>query len=177
MAGALVSFNEHGHVLKISLAADFSTAIVSGLVPDTTPALLVDKIHGLGFAVGIDSVRMLGRQTSGGLKATVKMEDPLFARSLADRLKDLGSDLSATPALVAVGQANFRKVHLSWHKSTRSVWLDFGNGVRADRVASTFNESRYKILRQPVRSSPAEDNSQPRGRGLPGRGLGRYTQN
>jgi hypothetical protein len=50
---------------------------------------------------------------------------------------------------------NCRKVYISWHKATRSAWVNFGNGDIANRVAQKFNEGRYKCLGQSVRSSLA----------------------
>ena len=86
-------------------------------------------------------------------KATVKVEDPLFARELGSRLKDQGSALSAAPIPINSQQANCRKVYISWHKSTRSVWVNFGSGDIANRVAQKFNDGRYKCLGMSVKSS------------------------
>lgn len=55
--------------------------------------------------------------------------------------------------LINAQQANCRKVYISWHKSTRSAWVNFGNGDIAGRVAKKFNEGRYKCLGQSVKSS------------------------
>jgi hypothetical protein len=86
-------------------------------------------------------------------KATVKMEDPLFAQELSTRLKNQKSAISAAPVAIDARRTNCRKVYISWHKATRSVWLNFGSGEIANRVAQKFNEGRYKCLGQSVKSS------------------------
>lgn len=81
------------------------------------------------------------------------MEDPLFAKELGARLKNQRSALSAAPLPIDARKTNCRKVYISWHKATRSVWVNFGSGEIADRVAQKFNEGRYKCLGQSVKSS------------------------
>lgn len=85
--------------------------------------------------------------------ATVKVEDPLFARELSSRLKNQRSALSAAPIPINTQQTNCKKVYISWHKSTRSVWVNFGSGEIANRVAQKFNDGRYKCLGLSVKSS------------------------
>lgn len=95
----------------------------------------------------------------------MKVEDPLFAKELSARLKDQGSTLSATPMPVNALRTNCRKVYISWHKATRSAWVNFGNGDIANRVAQKFNEGRYKLLGQTVKSSEGQRSPGRRGRG------------
>jgi hypothetical protein len=97
-------------------------------------------------------------------KATVKVENPLFARELSSRLKNQKSNLKATPIPINARQLNCRKVYISWHKSTRSVWVNFGSGVIANRVAQKFSEGRYKCLGQSVKSSLGTGSSSRGGR-------------
>ena len=122
---------------------------------------LVDVIHGLQLDVGIDCIRILGHGNGQGhryattpdTRAIVRVEDPLFAKELSVRLESHRSDLSAKPLPIDARRTNCRKVYISWHKATRSVWLNFGNGEVAKRVARKFNEGKYKILGQSVISS------------------------
>jgi hypothetical protein len=97
-------------------------------------------------------------------KATVKVENPLFARELSSRLKNQKSNLKATPIPINARQLNYRKVYISWHKSTRSLWVNFGSGVIANRVAQKFSEGRYKCLGQSVKSSLGKGSSSRGGR-------------
>lgn len=88
LSGATVHFTEVGHVLKVSFPTDFSLACITGLVPGTTPETIVDILREFGFNLTADCVRILRSVVSSELKATVKVENPLFARELSSRLKD-----------------------------------------------------------------------------------------
>ncbi|TVY34991.1 ATP-dependent RNA helicase-like protein, partial [Lachnellula occidentalis] len=162
--GATVKFNEVGHVLKVSFPTDFSLACIRGFRPGSSPEAIVDIVRGLGFDVTINWVRISKSTTVLEPKATVKVEDPLFATELCSRLMDQGSALNAAPISIASRQTNCRKVHISWHKSTRSAWLNFGNGEIAKRVAQNFNKGKYKCLGQSVRSSAPSKTPDRRGR-------------
>ncbi|TVY16571.1 ATP-dependent RNA helicase DEAH12-like protein [Lachnellula arida] len=151
--GAMVKFNEVGHVIKVSFPTDFSLACIRGFRPGSSPEAIVDILRGLGFDVIINCVRIPRSATVLEPKATVKVEDPLFATQLCSRLKNQGSALNAVPISIAPRQTNCRKVYISWHKPTRSAWLNFGNGEIAGRVARNFNKGKYKCLGQSVRSS------------------------
>jgi hypothetical protein len=50
-------------------------------------------------------------------------------------------------------KSQFRKVYISWYKSTRLAWLNFGSGDIARRVSHKFNQSKYTVLQQPVKAS------------------------
>lgn len=137
----------------MSLPADFSLVCVTGLPPSTTPVATVEILRALGFDLNVNCIRIPGHAALSETKATVKVEDPLFARKLSTRLKEQKSTLSATLIPIDTKGTNCRKVYISWHKATRSAWVNFGNGDIADRVAQKFNKGRYKCLGQPVRSS------------------------
>jgi IBR domain, a half RING-finger domain len=139
----------------VSLPADFSLACITGLPPGTTPAAAVEVLRALGFDLNVNCIRIPGHAALSETKATVKVEDPLFASKLRTRLKEQKSTLSATPMPIDTKGTNCRKVYISWHKATRSAWVNFGNGDIANRVAQKFNESIYKCLGQSVRSSIA----------------------
>lgn len=165
LSGASVYFNEFGHVIKVSLPADFSLACITGLPPGATPAATVEILRALGFDLNVNCIRIPGHAALSETKATVKVEDPLFARKLSTRLKEQKSTLSATPIPIDARGTNCRKVYISWHKATRSAWVNFGNGDIANRVAQKFNEGRYKCLGQPVRSSTERRSPSRGGRG------------
>jgi hypothetical protein len=87
--------------------------------------------------------------------AMVKVEDPSFAKALSSKLKDHKSTLSAKQLPINTGGINCRKVHISWHKATRSAWVNFCNGDIANRVARKFNGGKYRCLGQSVTSTNA----------------------
>jgi len=138
--GALVYFNEFGHIHKISLPTDYSLACITGLAPEITPEAIVNILRGLGFNLNVDCIRIPRHTASSETKATVKVEDPLFAQELSTRLKNQRSALSAAPVAIDARRTNCRKVHTSWYKATRSVWLNFGSGKIANRLGQKFNE-------------------------------------
>ena len=152
-------FNEFGHVLKVSLPTDYSLAYISGFVPGTTPEAIIGILNGLGFNLTIDCVRIPRHAASSETKAMLKVEDPLFAKELSARLKNQRSALSATPMPIDAKRMNCRKIYISWHKATRSVWMNFGNGEIANRVAQKFNKGTYKCLGQPIKSSTGRSSS------------------
>jgi len=139
----------------VSLPADFSLVCITGLPLGTTPAGTLEILRALDFDLSIDCIRIPSHDTLSDIKAMVKVEDPLFAKRLSIRLKELKSPLSATPVRIDTRGANCRKVYISWHKATKSAWLNFGNSDIANRVAQKFNEGRYRGLGQSVRSSTA----------------------
>ncbi|KAN0091820.1 hypothetical protein V8E51_017667 [Hyaloscypha variabilis] len=163
--GASVYFNEFGHVIKVSLPADFSVACITGLPPGTTPARTVETLRALGFDVNVSCIRIPGHASSSEAKAIVKVEDPSFAKRLSTRLKEQKSTLSATQILIDTKGTNCRKVYISWHKATRRAWVNFGNGDIANRAAQRFNEGRYKCFGQSVRSSAGKRSPSRGGRG------------
>ncbi len=152
---------------KLTLPEDYSRACVTGIAAGTTNEQIVDILRGLGFEFDVDSTHILLHTTLSETKATVKVKDPHFAKELATRLKNQHSTLSAMPIPIDTRQASCRKVYISWHKATKSVWLNFGNGNIAYRVAEKFNKSEYKCLGQSVKSSIANQ-SKGRGRGALG---------
>ncbi|KAI0012023.1 hypothetical protein F4779DRAFT_570077 [Xylariaceae sp. FL0662B] len=107
--------------------------------------------------------------------ALVKVEDPEFSRLVCRKLgpqvvsrQAPGTQPIATAVATPIPsgsntlRVDCRKVHISWHKPYRTVWLNFGAGVVAERVAKRFKEGIYKIRNQNVQC----DN--------PTRGAGRY---
>ena len=152
LCGASVQFNELGHVEKISLSSDYSSACITGFAPRTSAQDVASFLRGLGFHLGNDCVRISGYATAD-VKAIVKIEDPSFAKSLCIRLKELGSHLSATPIHVNTRRLDCRKIYISWHKGTQSVWMNFGKQEIATRVAKKFNEGKYKCQNHVVTSS------------------------
>jgi hypothetical protein len=164
--GANVSFNEFGKVEKVSFPSDFSLAYITGLPPGTTPEAVVGILQDLRFSVSVEGVRISLQPTSQGshtTNATVKVEDPSFAKNLEARIVEAQLNITATQISTNRRRANCRKLHVSWHKATRNVWLNFGDGSIAERVAQKFNDGRYKCLNQAIKSSSPKWSSVRRG--------------
>lgn len=118
-------------------------------------------LHGFGCVVDANCVRILRYPTTTAPKATLKVKDPLFAKILCDKLDSKDSTLHATIMSLDTKQSSWRKLHVSWHKPTRSVWLNFGKSDIALRVAKKFNDGSYMCLGHLVKSSPPKK-SKPR---------------
>lgn len=124
-----------------------------GLPPQTTIGTIIDFLRGQDFEVEPNNISLFDTENPKGTTATVKIEDPSFAENLSRRLKEQNSTLSAIPLPTGSRQSHTRKVHVSWHKVTRPVWINFGHGDIANRVAQRFNEGTYKCLGQVVKST------------------------
>jgi hypothetical protein len=134
-------------------------------MPEATPLTVVETLHNLGFSINVDCVRLIEQNVSSEAKAMVKVEDPWFAKKLCARLKGGNSTLEAISVPINSKRSNYRKVYVSWHKPTRSVWLNFGNEGVANRVAAKFNFGSYKCVGEPVKATTADPSSARRGRG------------
>lgn len=120
-------------------------------------------LHGFGFNIATNCVRVLGYPTTSATKVTVKVEDPLFAKTLCNKLNTENSTFHASIMPPDARQTNWRRLHISWHKATRSVWLNFRNGSTAHRVAKKFNDGSYKCLGHLVTcSAPTHSTSRTR---------------
>lgn len=168
-SGASVQFDEFGHVQKVSLPTDYSVAYITGFLSGNNSEAVVDALDKLGFKINVNQVRILSQSTSSGIIATVKMEDPLFAQALSSALRGSHDRLDAKPLATAAQGTDGRKVYLSWHRASRNVWLNFGSGEIANRVAKRFNEGRYTCLGRHVKSSEAKRSSPSYGRSFKNR--------
>jgi IBR domain, a half RING-finger domain len=114
-------------------------------------------VNNLGFRIKADCVRLSRQNAARDTSATVKVEDPAFAARLSARLDDQRSSLKAVPinVVATARHTGCKKIHISWHKASRSAWLNFGTEDIAKKVALGFNTGRYKVLGRSVKSSSA----------------------
>ncbi|RMZ69247.1 ariadne-2 [Pyrenophora seminiperda CCB06] len=164
IAGASVVFNTIGQVIKVCLPSDFSVACITGFEPETTPETLANILKALGFDAPVERIKILAStgQTPEA-KALVKLEDPLFSSKLSRVLQATSSYLCATTVPINRAATNCRKVYISWYKSSRSVWLNFGNADVAKRVSEKFNSANYKVLGQHLIASEPKYSPTPSG--------------
>ncbi|KAI0101098.1 hypothetical protein F4814DRAFT_432275 [Daldinia grandis] len=162
--GALVHFDKGATVEKISLPSDFSTIQISQLPQDSTTNQVLDLLRSHDVNTPIETeVRVTHER--GIWSALVKVKDPEFAKAAARKLNPRRASYPAqelqpiaTPIANPIQsdsntlRVDCCKVHISWHKPYRTVWLNFGNGEIAERVHSNFRDGTYKILNQSVHS-------------------------
>ncbi|KAJ6781679.1 hypothetical protein PWT90_07759 [Aphanocladium album] len=163
IAGAFVQFGAGGRVGKIRLPSDFSAARINGLPRITSPDAVQDMLTALKLHADVDNIRIL--RSENGCAAAVQSDDPLFSKRLCNmigasyRWRDV--TLSAIPIAAPMPsgysgrRVDCKKIHLSWHKPVRTVWLNFGNGDIAQRVSRMFSGGTYQVLGQQVTTSEA----------------------
>jgi IBR domain, a half RING-finger domain len=98
--------------------------------------------------------------------ANIKVESPSFAKEFCAKLKSDKLLATRYPSLEAFPVAPYtpsgstsrrvscKKVHISWHKPSHLVWLNFGKGEIARRVSDKFNKGTYRILGQTINADP-----------------------
>ncbi|KAF2449965.1 hypothetical protein P171DRAFT_405593 [Karstenula rhodostoma CBS 690.94] len=153
LSGAAVHFNEFGNVERISLPADFSTARITGLPPHSTPHMVAEIVHGLQVEIDAECIRIPKQDSRLETMAIVRVEDPLFALKLSDKVRQHMTGLKAISLPTDSKPSNARKVYVSWHRPTRVVWLNFTVGGNLNQVAQRFNNAEYKILGQVVKAT------------------------
>lgn len=159
----MVHFEAGASITKVLFASDFSAIHISGLPRDSKSETILALLrsHGLDTS-NVSNVRV--NRGAGISSARVQAEDPGFAKAAGIKLGPQNASsraalgIQAVPAPVGISTASdssalrvdCKKVHCSWHKASKTVWLNFGNGDIADRVAKKFKDGKYKILDQIV---------------------------
>ena len=166
----MAQFGDGGGVSKITLPGDFSTVRIQGLPLDSARTSVSALVREVGFELPPECVRVLFKPPEAATaSADVKVDDPSFARRFCAKLKaETGrgthpglNGLEALPAPTAAflsgstsRRVSCKKVHVSWHKPVRTVWLNFGKPERAERVSTKFNKGVYTIAGQTIGAGP-----------------------
>ncbi|EGX91916.1 ariadne RING finger, putative [Cordyceps militaris CM01] len=163
LGGAFVQFESGARVGKIRLPSDFSAARIHGLPRNTSPDAVRDMLAALELHANVDNIRIL--RLENGCAAVVQSDEASFSKRLCALIgasytwRD--ATLSATPVAAPMPsgysgcRVDCKKIHLSWHKPSRTVWLNFGNGDIAQRVSRKFSKGTYLVLDQKVAASDA----------------------
>ncbi|RAO72435.1 uncharacterized protein BHQ10_008447 [Talaromyces amestolkiae] len=166
IGGALVQYGLGAQVSKISLPADFSAARITGLPVDSSPESVVALLSELDIDVSLDCVRISPQNGALPISADIKFDDPTAARTLCAKIS-VGCTSNATVSQLQASQitasfpsgANYRrveckKVQCSWHKPSKTAWLNFGSKDIARRVFNKFDSASYRILDKKVHCNP-----------------------
>ena len=164
--GTLVQFGDGAKVLKVSLPSDFSAVHLTLLPIGSSPQSVAEILALLGFTVPVECVRMSPQKdTATHDSATIRVEDRLFAKRLCAKLDSNRATSRVRPQINAVPinipilhgssfrRVDCKKVHCSWHRPFRTVWLNFGNQDIAGKVKDRFNAGAYKVVGQQVKAS------------------------
>jgi hypothetical protein len=132
-----------------STVVSVSVACIAGIEPGKPSEILSGILKVPGFKIPLESIRIPARIAwSPEVRVIVKAEDSMFSMKLGFTLQAWSSSLSATVVTIINKGTNCRSVYISWHKFSRSVWLNFGDGDIAKRVAEKFDRrsplSRYR---------------------------------
>lgn len=196
LGGAVVDFGHGATVTKVSFASDFSAVRLRGLPANSTPrsVVLLLATYMLSEQLRHDmvseaNVRVIPPSVDDPdhCQADVRVEDPHFATRLCAAVLTPATEenanafsavvvnsnvalLSQTKAVTtsSLGRVDSKKVHVSWHKPTRSVWLNFGSETIAKTVAERFQNGIYTVCGQ--QSQAKSSFSEPLDHGLHGAG-------
>lgn len=174
IGGALVHFEAGASITKVLFASDFSAVQLTGIPHDSKSADVLDLLRSRGLDTSmVRSIRVIPGESHWSARA--EAEDPDFAEAVIAKFgRRLPSRSGPGIQAVLIGVETFstsdssalrvdcKKVHCSWHKPSRTVWLNFGNDDIAKRVSQKFTKGDYKILNQIVHV------------GQPTRGAGQY---
>ncbi|KHN96835.1 Zinc finger, C6HC-type [Metarhizium album ARSEF 1941] len=158
ISGAFVQFDAGARVSQIRLPGDFSAVRIGGLQPNASKQSVQDMLAEKGFEVGVDDIYMLNKEGEYG--ATVRSDDASFSKRLCSCTWG-DAKIQATPIAAPMPsgynsrRVDCKKVHLSWHKAVKIVWLKFGDGDIARMVSSMFSKGTYKILEQEITAAAA----------------------
>ncbi|KAK2593427.1 hypothetical protein QQS21_008878 [Conoideocrella luteorostrata] len=155
LQGAMVHFGDGAVVMKVNFPSDFSAVRISNLPEGTTADSVVTFLASYGFTASKDCIRLSIQADSTQYHADVRVEDPRFSKRLCQLLAMQGhGSPTATPINIRLPQTSdyrrvdSKKVNCSWHKPTKTAWLNFGNGSIAAKVGSRFSDGTYKVLNQ-----------------------------
>ncbi len=158
IGGALVQFGEGASVVKTSLPSDFSAVRISMLPPDSDKSSVSKLFSGLGFTVSPEDIRLPPRGNASHCVADVRVEDPTFAKrfcAAATRHRSInvitiGAAISRTSNTRRV---ECKKIHCSWYRPVRTVWLNFETKGVATAVDARFSSGKSTICGQTAKSN------------------------
>ncbi|UKZ74058.1 hypothetical protein TrVFT333_001712 [Trichoderma virens FT-333] len=103
----------------------------------------------------------------GSCGASVRSDDVLFSKKTCAIIQPgftwEGARIYATPIAAPMPsghnarRVDCKKVHISWHKAVRNVWMNFASGEVAQRVSDLFSKGAYRILNQKVTAGAATE--------------------
>ncbi|KAI1363112.1 hypothetical protein F5Y08DRAFT_252378 [Xylaria arbuscula] len=163
ISGALVHFTDGAAISEVLFTTDLSAVQLSGLPREITQA----GVLGLLRSQGLDTSLVRDVRVDHGKaisSARLEAKDPKFAESVVEKFGRLIAshrDPGITASMITIDsfttsdssalRVDCKKVRCSWHKPTKTVWLNFGTEQIATRVRERFKKGEYKILDNMVR--------------------------
>ncbi|KAF2964698.1 hypothetical protein GQX73_g8880 [Xylaria multiplex] len=160
ISGALAHFEEGAGVTEVLFTSDLSAVQLIGLPHDSTPTSVLHLLQSRGLDTSVVShIRVVRTEISSEARAEAKARhfaESVVAKFGRQRTSQQGPGVTAVPipvnAFPSSSSSSLRvdckKVHCSWHKPSKTVWLNFGSEEVAKRVSERFKKGEYKILKQ-----------------------------
>jgi hypothetical protein len=145
-------------VSNVSLAADFSTVLLTGLPPQSSRL----SVHTLAYSIDQrllhSDIRFVPSPNGETKSAHITSAHAGFADAFICSLKELPQyvHLKAEkshprlPAWASSKRVSSKKVFVTWYNPTRTVWLNYGSLQLVKLACGNFNNGRYTILDQTV---------------------------
>ncbi|KAI1359297.1 hypothetical protein F5Y08DRAFT_319897 [Xylaria arbuscula] len=164
LSSVLVRFDSGAQVSRVTISSDYSAVHIDHLPANSSRESILELLSSQGISLPksphIRVVHLDSKST-----ANVKVEHPDFAKQVCAKLgpqiasrEGNPSQPVATPVQpLLYGDANalridHRKIYFSWHKPSKTVWLNFGTGEIARRVDKKFKDGNYLIKNKRVTS-------------------------
>ncbi|KAI0478340.1 hypothetical protein F4859DRAFT_513922 [Xylaria cf. heliscus] len=168
VSGALAHFEAGAAITKVLFTSDLSAVQLTGLPRDSMPIDVGDLLRSRGIDTSmVQPIRVIRGDIYSS--ARVEAEDPNFAELVVAKfgrriVPYRNAVVTADPITVetfsssdsSALRVDCKKVHCSWHKPTKTAWLNFGYDQIAKRVHERFRKGEYKVLNQLVRPSDPE---------------------
>ncbi|TLD21327.1 hypothetical protein PspLS_08889 [Pyricularia sp. CBS 133598] len=151
--GAIVHYGKGCGVSKVSLTTDFSAVRLGHIPAGSTPDTIIQMLRDCG----VDVPQEVTVRIQGDRNADLRAEDPEFARVVTSKLESSGSEITAVRAQVpepqgsSLHRVDCRRVHCSWYRPMRTVWINFGSRNAAQKVHDRFLAGTFKIDGQVVK--------------------------
>ncbi|KAI0539443.1 hypothetical protein GGR58DRAFT_464313 [Xylaria digitata] len=165
ISGALAHFGEGAGVTEVLFTTDLSAVQLIGLPHNSTPTSVLGLLQSRGLDTSaVSHVRVARRETSSEARVEAKARhfaELVVAKFGRQSTLQQGPRVTAVPIPVNVFpsssssslRVDCKKVHCSWHKPNKTIWLNFGDEKVAKRVSERFKKGEYKILNQIVHPS------------------------
>lgn len=155
-----MQFGDGLAIVKTSLPSDFSAIHISMLPPGSSPSSVSGLLAGLGFQIAEECIRVPPLPGNTHCVASVRVEDPTFAKRVCEVFRKLpGSQIKVAVANAPMSRGSSlqrvecKKVHCSWHRPLKTVWLNFQSKGIATKVEAKFAAATYTIGGQTVKSN------------------------
>ncbi|KAI6374635.1 hypothetical protein MCOR25_003100 [Pyricularia grisea] len=152
--GAIVRYGDGCSVSKVSLTTDFSAVRLGNIPEGSTQDTIIQMLRDSGVDVPQE---ITVRIRPGDRNADLRAEDPEFATVVRNTMTASGSEITAVrtevpePQGSGLHRVDCRRVHCSWYRPMRTVWINFYSRNAAQKVHDRFVAGTFKIDGQVIK--------------------------